>query len=132
LGISTYAGTDGLNVFVRSLATAKPLANVKLTLLARNNEILGMATTDADGRAVLSAGLMRGTAAMTPAILTAADGTKDYVFLDLIRAGFDLSDRGVTGRPAPGAIDVLAWTERGIYRVGETVHVAALARDIAG
>lgn len=132
LGLSTYAGTDGLNVFVRSLASAKPLPNIKVTLLAKNNEILGTATSDADGRVVLSAGLMRGTAAMTPAILTATDGTKDYVFLDMTRAGFDLSDRGVTGRPAPGAIDVLAWTERGIYRAGETVHVAALARDIAG
>ncbi|MCB1444441.1 MAG: alpha-2-macroglobulin family protein [Rhizobiaceae bacterium] len=132
LGLSTYAGTDGLNVFVRSLATAKPIGGVKVTLLAKNNEVLGSATSDADGRVVLSAGLMRGTAAMTPAILTASDGARDYVFLDMTRAGFDLSDRGVTGRPAPGAIDVLAWTERGIYRVGETVHVAALARDIAG
>ncbi|UVC09776.1 alpha-2-macroglobulin family protein [Rhizobium sp. TH2] len=132
LGISTYAGTDGLNVFVRSLSTAKPAANIKLTLLAKNNEILGTANTDADGRVMLSAGLIRGTAAMTPAFLTATDGAKDYVFLDLTRAGFDLSDRGVTGRPAPGAIDVLSWTERGIYRVGETVHVAALARDISG
>ena len=47
----------------------------------------------------------------------------------MTRAGFDLSDRGVTGRAAPGALDVYAWTERGIYRAGETVHVAALARD---
>jgi uncharacterized protein YfaS (alpha-2-macroglobulin family) len=132
LGLTTYAGTDGLNVFVRSLASAKPIPNIKVTLLAKNNEVLGTATSDADGRVVLSAGLMRGTAAMTPAILTATDGAKDYVFLDMTRAGFDLSDRGVTGRAAPGAIDVLAWTERGIYRVGETVHVAALARDIAG
>ncbi|MFM2280425.1 MAG: hypothetical protein RLZZ444_2656, partial [Pseudomonadota bacterium] len=132
LGISTYAGTDGLNVFVRSLATAKPLANVTLQLLAKNNEILGTATTDANGRATFDAGLMRGTAAMTPAVITAANADKDYVFLDMTRAGFDLSDRGVTGRPAPGAVDVLTWTERGIYRPGETVHVSALARDIAG
>jgi hypothetical protein len=77
----------------------------------------------------LSAGLMRGTAALTPAVITAKSGANDYVFLDMTRAGFDLSDRGVTGAPRPGAIDVLTWTERGIYRVGETVHVAALARD---
>ena len=41
---------------------------------------------------------MRGTAAMTPAVITAKNGDKDYVFLDMTRAGFDLSDRGVTGR----------------------------------
>ncbi|MFB2553827.1 alpha-2-macroglobulin family protein [Ensifer soli] len=130
LGLTTYAGTDGLTVFVRSLASAKPVEKAELQLLARNNEILGTATTDADGRAVFTAGLMRGTAGMAPAILTAKTGADDFVFLDMTRAGFDLSDRGVSGRAAPGAIDVFAWTERGIYRTGETVHVAALARDI--
>ncbi|HUH49778.1 MAG TPA: MG2 domain-containing protein, partial [Mycoplana sp.] len=130
IGLSTFAGTDGLHVFVRALSSAKPMAGVELQLLARNNEILGTAMTDADGRATFTAGLIRGTAAMMPAVLTARNGTSDYVFLDMTRAGFDLSDRGVTGRPAPGAIDLFAWTERGIYRAGETVHAAALARDI--
>jgi alpha-2-macroglobulin len=130
IGLSTFAGTDGLNVFARSLASAKPLAGIELKLLAKNNEILGTATTDAEGRAIFSPGLMRAGAALAPAVLTAEQPGKDYVFLDMTRAGFDLSDRGVTGRPAPGAIDIYAWTERGIYRPGETVHVGALARDI--
>ncbi len=132
IGISTYAGTVGLSVFIRSLASAKPLGDVELQLVAKNNEVLGTATTDAAGRATFDAGLIRGTASMTPAVITAQKGEGDYVFLDMTRAGFDLSDRGVTGRAAPGAIDIFAWTERGIYRAGETVHAAALARDING
>ncbi|WP_242220133.1 alpha-2-macroglobulin family protein [Shinella zoogloeoides] len=130
VGLTTYAGTDGLNVFARSLDSAGPLEGVELQLIAKNNEILGTATTNADGRATFTAGLMRGTAANTPAVILARKGEGDFVFLDMTRAGFDLSDRGVTGRPAPGAIDVLTWTERGIYRAGETVHASALARDI--
>ncbi|MBX4985397.1 alpha-2-macroglobulin family protein [Rhizobium lentis] len=132
IGITTYAGTDGLNVFARSLASAKPIAGVELQLLAKNNEVLGTATTDENGRATFTAGLIRGTAALTPAVIAARNGTSDYVFLDMTRAGFDLSDRGVTGRVAPGAIDVLTFTERGIYRAGETVHTQALARDTDG
>lgn len=132
-GLATFAGEDGLHVFARSLATAKPLEGVELQLLAANNEVLGKAKTDSDGRAAFTAGLIRGTAALAPAILTArsnsADGEEDYVFLDMKRAGFDLSDRGVAGRTAPGALDVYSWTERGIYRTGETVHAAALVRD---
>lgn len=131
-GITTYAGTDGLNVFVRALGSAKPLDGVALQLLAKNNEVLATATTDSEGRAIFSPGLMRGTAGQAPAIITARNGESDYVFLDMTRAGFDLSDRGVTGRAAPGAIDVFSWTERGIYRAGETVHAAALARDVEG
>ncbi|AHG49550.1 membrane protein (plasmid) [Rhizobium leguminosarum bv. trifolii CB782] len=132
IGVTTYAGTDGLNVFTRSLASAKPIAGVELQLLAKNNEVLGTATTDENGRATFTAGLIRGTAALTPAVITAKNGASDYVFLDMTRAGFDLSDRGVTGRAAPGAIDVLTFTERGIYRAGETVHAQALARDTDG
>src|SRR5690606_1847205 len=94
-------------------------------------EVLGTATTDGRGQASFTPGLMRGTSGMAPAVLTAASGEDDFVFLDMTRAGFDLSDRGVTGRATPGAIDVFAWTERGVYRAGETVHAAALARDEA-
>ncbi|MBN9033639.1 MAG: alpha-2-macroglobulin family protein [Rhizobiales bacterium] len=132
IGLTTYAGTDGLNVFARSLDSARPIAGVELQLLAKNNEVLGDATTDADGRAVFTAGLIRGNAAMAPAVLTAQGQGQDFVFLDMTRAGFDLSDRGVTGRATPGAIDLLTWTERGIYRAGETVHASALARDNTG
>jgi uncharacterized protein YfaS (alpha-2-macroglobulin family) len=129
IGLATFAGDDGLSVFARSLASAKPLAGVKLQLLARNNEVLGTATSNEDGRASFTAGLTRGTESMAPAIMVARHGDGDFVFLDMTQAGFDLSDRGVTGRKAPGALDVFAWLERGIYRAGETVHVGALARD---
>lgn len=132
IGLSTMAGQDGLHVFARSLGTAKPIADAELTLLAKNNDILGTAKTDADGRATFTAGLTRGQNSMTPAVLMAnAGGGQDFVFLDMTKPGFDLSDRGVEGRAAPGALDIYAFTERGIYRAGDTVHVSALARDDA-
>ena len=129
IGMSTFAGDDGLSVFLRSLESAKPLGSVALTLLARNNEVLGEAVTDADGRATFQPGLIRGQASLAPAALLAKGPDGDFVFLDLTRGGFDLSDRGVAGRASSGGVDVMAWTERGIYRAGETVHLSALARD---
>lgn len=129
IGLSTFAGNDGLHVFARSLASAAPLAGVSMQLIAKNNEVLATATTDAEGHARFDAGLMRGSASLAPAVIAAHTADDDNVFLDMTRAGFDLSDRGVTGRPAPGPVDVMTWTERGIYRPGETVHVAALSRN---
>src|SRR4029077_10274777 len=37
LGLSTYTGKDGMEVAVRSLADARPVAGVTLRLYARNN-----------------------------------------------------------------------------------------------
>ncbi len=131
IGLSTFAGVDGLTVFARSLGTAKPMEGVSLKLLAKNNDLLGEAVTDSSGKAVFAPGRTRGTDSLAPAVLTADKGGSDFVFLDMAKAGFDLSDRGVTGRPSPGALDVYAYTERGVYRPGETIHAAALARDSA-
>ena len=131
IGLTTFAGAEHLNVFARSLASAKPKAGVKLTLLARNNQVLGTATTDDQGKAQFDAGLIRGKDSLAPAALTALGAAEDFVFLDVAKPGFDFSDRGVEGREVPQGVDVYAWTERGIYRAGETVHVAALARDVA-
>jgi uncharacterized protein YfaS (alpha-2-macroglobulin family) len=130
IGLSTFAGDDGLTVFARALDSARPAAGLELKLIARNNEILGAAKTDGEGRARFEPGLVRGAAALAPAAITASDGERnDFVFLDLTRPGFDLGDRGVTGRKAPGPVDAFMYTERGIYRAGDTVHVLALARD---
>ncbi|TIS09659.1 MAG: hypothetical protein E5X09_15785, partial [Mesorhizobium sp.] len=81
--MSTYTGQDGLNVFARSLGSAKPIAGAELTLLAKNNEILGTATSDAEGHAVFNPGLTRGEGGMVPAVLMAKQGDNDFVFLDI-------------------------------------------------
>ena len=131
IGLTTFSGSEHMRVFTRSLSSAKSIANVEITLIARNNEVLGTSRTDDQGQASFDAGLLRGKDGLAPAIITARNGTQDFVFLDILKPGFDFSDRGVTGRAAPKGVDVYAWSERGIYRAGETVHVAALARDSA-
>ena len=39
---------------------------------------------------------------------------------------FDLTDGGVKGREAPGPLDGFLYTERGVYRPGEEVRLAAI------
>ena len=45
---------------------------------------------------------------------------------------FDLTDRGVSGRPAPNGLDAFVYAERGVYRSGETAYLTALLRDTQG
>ena len=65
-------------------------------------------------------------------MLVATDAKGDYAFLNLKGPAFDLSDRGVKGRPAAAGLDAFVYTERGVYRSGETVHVMSLLRDAQG
>ncbi len=128
LGLTALSGNDGIHTMVRSLASAQPVAGVKLRLIAVNNEVLGETTTAADGTATFEPGLARGTGGLSPQLVVAETG-QDYAFIDLTRAAFDLTDRGVGGRASPEKLDVFLTPERGIYRPGETVHLTALVRD---
>jgi uncharacterized protein YfaS (alpha-2-macroglobulin family) len=130
IGLTVLTGNDGLHVFARALASAKPLANTTLTLIARNNEELARVTTDAQGYVLFAPGLLRGSGGNAPvAVMAYGANNSDFNYLNLTRAGFDLSDRGVEGRAAPGATDAFVYLDRGIYRPGETVHVATMLRD---
>lgn len=129
LGVTTLSGTDGLHVLVRGLGDAAPREGLTTTLIARSNRVLDTATTDAMGLASFAPGLMRGTGGSAPALVVVSDGDTDMAFLSLTDPAFDLSDRGVEGREAPGPIDVFLTTDRGAYRAGEVIHATALARD---
>ncbi len=129
LGLMAMTGEDGVHVFARSLETAQAIEGLEIRLVARNNEVLQTATTDDSGRVVFGPGLARGTGGLAPALVIARTPEGDYGFLDLTSSAFDLSDRGVAGRAAPGPLDAFVVAERGVYRPGEEVHLTALLRD---
>ena len=131
LGLTAYSGHDGIDVFIHSLASAEPIDRVGVRLIARNNEVLATKSTDKDGFVHFEAGFTRGEGGQAPAAIIATNKA-DYAFLSLKSAAFDLSDRGVAGRQVPAGLDAFVYTERGVYRSGETVHVTSLTRDARG
>ncbi len=132
LGLTALSGEDGVTAVVRSLATAAPLGGVELRLVARNNEVLAAKRTDGTGTVRFDPGLSRGTGGDAPELLVGSTDAGDYNFLDVSQTPFDLTDRGVKGRPAPKGLDAFVYAERGVYRSGETVFLTALLRDAAG
>jgi uncharacterized protein YfaS (alpha-2-macroglobulin family) len=131
LGITAWQGSQGMAVQVRGFSDARVRADVRVALLARNNDILAEAVTGADGLARFNAAVLRGAGQLAPVAVQAFSGA-DFATLDLVTGAFDLSDRGAAGRPHPGALDAFLWLDRGIYRPGEVVQVGALLRDAAG
>ena len=129
LAITTYAGTNGMLATVRSLQSAKPVSGVKLELVARNNEVLARGDTDGSGRVNFSGPIMSGEGNVAPRILMAYAPNGDFAILDLDRSPVDLTERDIGGRTPAQAADAFVYTERGVYRPGETVQISALIRD---
>jgi alpha-2-macroglobulin len=132
LGLTAYSGNDGIHTFVHSLETTQGGNGVEVRLISRNNEVLSTKRTNTVGYVQFEAALARGEVGAAPAMLVASDAKGDYAFLSLRSPAFDLSDRGVSGRNAPAGLDGFVFTERGVYRSGEDVHVTALLRDPQG
>lgn len=132
LGLTAFSGDDGVHAFVRSLAGATPIEGAEVRLVAKNNEVLATGKSDKAGYVRFEPGQAKGQGGNAPAIIVAENGAGEYAFLDLTSNAFDLSDRGVKGRDAPGPLDGYLYTERGVYRPGEEVNITALVRDKAG
>lgn len=131
LALTTYTGTDGMSATVRSLQSAKPVAGVKLELVARNNEVLARGNSDSSGRVNFSGPIMRGEGNVAPRMVMAYAPNGDFAILDLDRSPVDLTERDIGGREPAQAADAYVYTERGVYRPGETVQITSLIRDAA-
>jgi len=131
LALTTFTGNDGMSTTIRSLQSAKPMRGVKVELIARNNEILARGDSDGDGHVKFTGPVMRGEGPMQPRMLMAYAANGDFAILDLDRSPVDLTERDIGGRDPSSAADAFVYTERGVYRPGETVMGTALIRNAA-
>ena len=129
IGLLTIKTDGGTLVVARSLATALALPDVELRLIARSNEVLATWKTGPDGRVTVPAGLLRGEGGDAARLLVATLPRGDFTTVQLDAPPLDLSDLDLKGRAPPGALDAFLWTDRGIYRPGETIHLGTLLRD---
>lgn len=129
VGLTSFKAANGLYVFARSLAGAKPLPGVELRLVARNKQELGRTTTGADGMARFDAAQVDGRDERTPQALFAAGPDGGFSLLDFGAPVVELAGRGDGGRATPGAADAFLFSERGAYRPGDAVYLTGLLRD---
>ena len=132
MALTAYRGGQGLDVTLRSLQSGQPLSGMKVQLIAQNNDVLGEVLSDPEGRIRFDQPLMAGTGSDYPRMVMAFGEDGDLAVLDLGRSPVDLSSEETGGRYVRGDIDGYIYTERGIYRPGETVHLTSLMRTRAG
>ncbi|MEQ9504646.1 MAG: alpha-2-macroglobulin [Hyphomonas sp.] len=132
LALTAYRGENGLDVTLRSLKDGKTVRGATVQLLAANNAVLAEAKPNDQGRVTFDAPLMNGQGNMAPRLVLATAANGELAALDLARAPVDLSEDEVGGRRTPGPVDAYIYTDRGIYRPGESVELTAMLRDRAG
>ena len=132
LAITAYEGENGLDITLRSLQDGKPVPDTTVQLVAMSNEILAETRTNEQGRVAFDKPLTNGAGNMAPKMVLAFSAKGELAALDLTRAPVDLSEHAVGGRRTPGIVDAYVYTDRGIYRPGESVKISALLRDRAG
>lgn len=132
LGVLAKRALDGSrDVFVQSIASGEPVAGASVRAVGRNGSTLVTATTDADGRARLPtlAPFKREKRAV---MLTVEQGG-DLSFLPLDADGrvLDYSRFDIGGEDnalESGELKASLFSDRGLYRPGDTVHLGMIVR----
>ncbi|MBO9663502.1 alpha-2-macroglobulin [Dokdonella sp.] len=124
IGVHTRAYEDALFVHTASLKTGEPLAGVELSILDAKGETVVTGKSGADGNAQLAYALK------ADQVLVARSG-KDVSLLPFNQPALDLSDFAVAGRKQTW-FEVFGWSDRDLYRPGETIRLSALLRDHDG
>lgn len=129
LAITTKRDRDGYIVWVSSLASAQPVEGAEVTALSQNNQRLVTAKTDAQGIARLD--VSEDHPDGEPWAITASLG-EDLSFIQPERRPVMVDRVDQSGRPHAEHYEALIYTERGVYRPGDTLHLTAILRSAGG
>ncbi|MDD5261796.1 MAG: alpha-2-macroglobulin [Methylacidiphilales bacterium] len=132
LGIIVKDNADGTHdLFVQSIQTGKPVAGASVQILGKNGEPVAEATTNAEGRASLArvSDLKR---EKQPVAFVVKKGA-DVSFLPFNRAdrrlNFSRYETGGLELDDAKKLTAFLFTERGLYRPGDEVHIGLIAKQ---
>ncbi len=145
IGLTAKQTRGGIHLWAVSLSTAKPLADVRVRAFSNKSQALGEVKTDKDGLAVLAslhpaagehvAVLLAEIAETGPRLAgeaqqaTATIPQRGLTWLDLAGSEVNFSSFDVAGKPyLRGGYEAFLYTDRGVYRPGETAHLRAIVR----
>lgn len=130
IGLMAWREPSGRIVAVASdLLDAKPWKGVELEALGQDDRVLAAAKTSGEGFAELSGG----RSATVLHARASRDGRDMHAWLRLQDGeARNLSRFDVVGRSEPDGIRLFPWTERGVYRPGDSIFVGCLVRGPDG
>jgi uncharacterized protein YfaS (alpha-2-macroglobulin family) len=128
IGLVAKQGVDKMYVFANSIKTAAGVQGVTINVYGANNQLLGTASTSADGAAEVPIA-QKAFAGYKPAMIIAKTAD-DFTYLPFNSTRVNTSRFDVGGkRNNATGLDAFIYAERDIYRPGETVNFSAILRD---
>lgn len=132
LGIVVKKSLDGTrDVFVQSIANGQPVAGALVEVWGRNGMIIASQATGATGTAKLPnlAGYQREKAPVV--LVVRKDGDLSFLPFNRSDRTLDISRFDVGGLRAagvPNQMTAYVFSDRGIYRPGDTMHIAMMVK----
>lgn len=131
LGIMARKSGDYLMVWVNSLSEVKPVKNAMVQLWSRNNQMLLEDKTDSRGIVVFDDFAER-IGDFEPYLITVSHD-EDLAYLEFNQARLPVTDFEIKGRPyIDEGFDAFVYSDRGIYRPGDTAHIGIIIREADG
>ncbi|HZG24393.1 MAG TPA: MG2 domain-containing protein, partial [Chitinophagaceae bacterium] len=128
IGLIAKEGKDRMYVFANSLKSAIPVNGANVLVYGYNNQLLGMAATNAEGVAEI-AYTRKEYAGFRPALVIAKTAD-DFNYLPFTSTRVNTSRFDAGGKQTnPTGLDAFIYGERDIYRPGESVHFSVIVRD---
>jgi alpha-2-macroglobulin len=125
LAITAKRHKSGALVWVTSLSTGQPVSRATVKALTYNNQTLVTAVTDEQGLAVLN---YVNQTPDGPMWVIAARKENDLSYLRPDENQWVIDNVDHIGRDYPDDLDAMLYTERGVYRPGDTIHLTGLLR----
>jgi len=129
IGLIVKAGRDEVTVFATNLQTTGSMADVTVTLVSTNNQVI--ATGKTDGTGVMRFSGLADRMQDFPLKLVTAEAETDFNFINLDDYRVETSRYDVAGRrDVGGPYDALLYGDRTIYRPGERMVVSGVVRNL--
>ncbi len=132
IGILTKKNADGSHdVFLMSIKEGRPMANANVEIIGTNGIAVQTAQTDADGHCSFTS-IEKSDRDKSPVAFVARNGD-DVAFIAYSRddrqLNFSRFDIGGAENIAPDGVEAFVFTERGVYRPGDEIHVGFVVKQ---
>ncbi len=123
IGLTYKSGSHRHMVLATNLTDAAPLGGVDITLRTYQNQVAGKGKTDADGKAVFDE-------IKEKVFYVEAEKDGQRSMIKPSEMGWNLSSFDTGGEVLhPDETRAFIYTERGVYRPGDPVHLSVIARN---